>query len=182
MAFLAIGDNATGGQLRHRRQGTMDFTGGSVDAMVDLMFLGIDKNGNTSTSTLNSGVLTFTAGKFQHQFTDLQARRNPPLLPIMKPASAPSTSVAPRRALTVNNSLELGHTTIAAPTGTGPASTLGALNITNGAAYVNNIIVGNLSTNNSHRGQRRHADRFQHAGDQRQRSGQLLRSPVPPWA
>jgi len=148
VSFLAIGDNATGGSSSSGANGTLDFTGGSVNAMVDVMLLGIDKNGNTSTTTLNQGVLTFTSGNFnvntltpgaQESST---AANNEACVGIVNVSGAGAT-------LAVNTVLELGHTTIAAPTGSAPARTSGALNITNGNAYVNNVIVGNLSTNNT---------------------------------
>ena len=147
VAFLAIGDNATGGSSGTAANGTMDFTGGSVDAMVDLMFLGIDKNANSGAGA-NTGTLTFTAGSFNINALTLGAQESStaanenPCVGIVNVSGAGAT-------LTVNNVLELGHTAISAPTSTGPANTLGALNITNGAAYVNNIIVGALSAGNA---------------------------------
>jgi pectin methylesterase-like acyl-CoA thioesterase len=148
VAFLAVGDNVTGGSSSSGANGTLDFTGGSVDAMVDLIYLGIDKNGNTSTSTLNEGVLTFTAGNINVNSLTAGAQEsstaanNEACVGIVNLNGAGA-------ALTVNNVLELGHTTISAPTGSAPARTSGTLNITNGTAYINNIIVGALSTNNN---------------------------------
>jgi hypothetical protein len=146
LAFLAIGDNATGGSSSTAGNGTMDFTGGSVDAMVDLMYLGIDKNGNSGTGA-NTGTLTFTAGNININMLTAGAQESAtagntnPCVGIVNVSGAGA-------ALTVNNFLELGHTTVTSPTGAG-ARTTGALNITNGAAYVSNIIVGVSSTNNS---------------------------------
>jgi hypothetical protein len=146
VAFMAIADNATGGSSGTAANGTMDFTGGSVNAMVDLMYLGIDKNANSGTGA-NTGTLTFTAGSFNiNILTDgaqesSTAGNTNPCVGIVNVSGAGAT-------LTVNNFLELGHTTIASPTGAGARSS-GALNITNGAAYVSNIIVGASSTNNT---------------------------------
>jgi pectin methylesterase-like acyl-CoA thioesterase len=148
VAFLSVGDNATGGSSSSGANGTLDFTGGSVDAMVDLMFLGIDKNANSSTSALNQGVLTFTSGNIN--VNSLTAGAQESSTAANNEACVGTVNVSGAGAtLTVNNVLELGHTTIGAPTGTAPARTLGVLNVTNGNAYINNVIVGNLSTNNS---------------------------------
>lgn len=148
VTFMAIGDNATGGSSSSGANGTVDFSGGSVDAMIDTLFLGIDKNGNTSTSTLNQGVLTFTAGSIN--VNNLTAGAQESSTAANNEACSGTVNVnGASAALTINNTLELGHTTIASPTGTAPARTSGTLAINNGAAYVNNIITGNLSTNNS---------------------------------
>ncbi|MGA2500501.1 MAG: pectinesterase family protein [Tepidisphaeraceae bacterium] len=147
VAFMSVGDNATGGSSSTASLGTMDFTGGSVDALVDLMYLGIDKNNNTGANAI-TGTVTFTTGSINvntltagAQESSSAANKNP-CVGIVNVSGAGAT-------LTVNNFLELGHTTITAPSSTGPANTRGALNVTNGNAYINNVIVGNLSTNNS---------------------------------
>jgi hypothetical protein len=145
---VAIGDNATGGSSSSGANGTLDFSGGSVNALIDSLFLGIDKNGNTSTSTLNQGVLTFTSGNINVNLLTAGAQESSTAANNEACAGIVNVNGA-GAALTVNNFLELGHTTIASPTGTAPARTSGTLNINSGAAYVNNIITGALSTNNS---------------------------------
>ena len=53
VTFFSIGDNVTGGSTSSGAFGTVDFSYGTVDAMVDQMFMGIDKLANTSSTTSN---------------------------------------------------------------------------------------------------------------------------------
>ena len=150
VTWWAIGDmnaNASSAQLSI---GTNDFSNGTVDALVDTMSLGRDCSPQHTASGFNVGVLTFNAGTI-----DVNT------LLVGNQALGPITSFAGQLGivnvlgstakLVVNNTLELGHTTVAFVPGTGgtnAAKTFGVLNIRNGGTVLaNRIIAGAASTN-----------------------------------
>ena len=111
--------------------GTCDFTGGSVDAMVTTMTVGRASNNTGGTSGGNSrGTLTMTSGIID--VDTLQVG--------IQPANngfknGDGTVNINGGVLKVNTVLQIGQAT----GGTAAASTVGRLNITSGAAYVNEI-------------------------------------------
>ncbi len=153
ITFFSIGDNVTGGSTSSGAFGTVDFSFGSVDALVDQMFLGIDKLANTSSSTPNTGTFTFTSGTVNVNGLTMGAQESPtaannaPCIGIVNINGANNPSRA-NAMLVVNKTLEMGHTSTAT-TGTGAPGTFGSLNVTNGTVAVSNIIVGTFTTTNS---------------------------------
>ncbi len=150
VTFVSIGDNVTGGSTSSGAFGTLDLTSGAVDAMVDQMFLGIDKLANTSSTTGNTGTFNFTSGTVNINGLTMGAQESPtaannaPCVGIVNINGAGNPSPT-NATLIVNNTLELGHTSTAT-TGTGAQKTFGSLNVTNGTVNVSNIIVGKFTT------------------------------------
>src|SRR5207237_1337048 len=60
--FWSIGDMASSGSSSANANGTNDFTGGSVDALIDTLSLGRDRAGGNTGSTTTRGTLIFTSG------------------------------------------------------------------------------------------------------------------------
>jgi hypothetical protein len=114
------------------------------------MFMGIDKQANTSSTTSNTAIFTFMAGTVNVNGLTMGAQEsstaanNAPCVGIVNinGANNPSRTNA---TLIVNGTLEMGHTTTAT-TGTGAPNTFGQLNATNATLNVNNIIVGRFTT------------------------------------
>lgn len=147
VTFWSVGDNATSGSSSTTASGLVDFTGGTVDAKVDQMYMGIDKNTSTGTGP-NQGTLTFTAGTFDVNTLVLGAQESPngttaACAGVVNVSGAGAT-------LVVNSNLVMGSTVLLAAAGNAATNTFGTLNITNGTATINNIIAGTttLSTKN----------------------------------
>jgi hypothetical protein len=150
VTFFSIGDNVTGGSTSSGAFGTVDFSFGSIDALVEQMFLGIDKLANTSSTTPNTGTLNFTFGTVNVNGLTMGAQESPtaannaPCIGVVNINGSGNPS--PTNAmLIVNSTLELGHTATAT-TGTAAAGTYGSLNATNATVLANNIIVGKFTT------------------------------------
>ena len=142
--FWTIGDMASNGSSSATAQGTNDFSGGIVDAMVDTMSLGRDRQGGNTGTAATKGTLTFTAGIIDvntlfignQQFT--AAANVNPMNGVLNVNGAAAT-------LRVNTVLTLGRTSVNSLAAT---NSFGVLNITNGTVLANNITVGAVSTNN----------------------------------
>ena len=144
-----MADSASSAQLSI---GTNDFSLGTVDALVETMSLGRDCAPQHTSAGFNVGVLTFTAGTMD--VNNLIAGNQ-----VLGPATSFAGNLGivnvngAAAKLVVNNTLELGHTTVAFVPGTGgtnAAKTYGILNIRNGGIVLaNRIIVGAASTNNN---------------------------------
>jgi pectin methylesterase-like acyl-CoA thioesterase len=148
VTFWSIGDNATSGNSSTTASGLVDFSGGTVDAKVDQMYMGIDKNTSTGTGP-NLGTLTFTAGTVDVNTLVLGAQESPngttaACAGVVNVNGASAT-------LLVNSNLIMGSTVLLAAAGNAATNTFGTLNVTNGMAKINNVIAGTttLSTKNS---------------------------------
>jgi pectin methylesterase-like acyl-CoA thioesterase len=144
ISHWGVGDTAIGSGSSAAAFGKVDFTGGSVDIMVDSMFLGRDRNG---TAALDSGVFTFTAGNVNINTLEVGYQGSASTGSAVSGTMNVTGIKGASPKLTVNTTLELGHTTL---TG-GPANALntrGVLNIFNGAVNANNVIVGASSITN----------------------------------
>ena len=126
-----MADSASSAQLSI---GTNDFSLGTVDALVETMSLGRDCAPQHTSAGFNVGVLTFTAGTMD--VNTLIAGNQ-----VLGPATSFAGNLGivnvngAAAKLVVNNTLELGHTTVAFVPGTGgtnAAKTYGILNIRNG--------------------------------------------------
>jgi autotransporter-associated beta strand protein len=119
--------------------GTNDFSGGSVDALVDTLLIGRSQKTTGANST---GVLTFTSGTIDANTVQLgfQAQSGATSAGIGRMNVNGSGAV-----LVVNTTLELGHTS----GGGGTTNTFGVLSINGGAVYVNSIIAGGNSGPNA---------------------------------
>jgi len=152
VTWWSIGDMGDSASSAQQSVGTNDFSLGTVDALVETMSLGRDCLPQHTAGGFNIGVLTFTAGTI-----DVNS------LVVGNQALGPNTSIAgnlgivnangPAAKLVVNNTLELGHTTVAfvpGVSGTNAAKTYGILNIRNGGTVLaSRISVGAASTNNN---------------------------------
>jgi len=145
VTWWAIGDMNANASSAQVSIGTNDFTGGSVDALVNVISLGRDCTPNHTATPNIIGVLTFSAGVI-----DVNT------LYVGNQALGPSgtASVTPLRGfvnvngtatLIVNNNLVLGNTTVFSLPAT---NTSGTLNIRNGTVCANSISTGAVSTNN----------------------------------
>lgn len=145
VTFWSVGDNATAGSTSNGALGTNDFTGGTIDILVDQMFLGIDKQGQTSASNPAKGTVIYTGGIINVNALTLGAQESSTTANL-GPAVGVMTLNGANATLQVNSSLELGHTTIS---GNSALTSFGQLNVTNGTVCANNVIVGAVSTNNN---------------------------------
>jgi len=133
-----IGDNSAAGSINSPSSGTNDFTGGKVDALVDLMFVGRGAQNNSSTSP-GVGTLTFNNGTINVNTLYLGYQN---LGTNLTSSGIGTVNVISTNAmLIVNSSLELGratNTTVVTPSGT--------LNIREGRVLASNIIAGGTAT------------------------------------
>ncbi len=141
MTFWGIGDNGGSGSSSAAANGLVDFGNGFVDAWVDSMVLSRDRqSGSAATVT---GVLSFNSGNINVNTITVGDQSG------TSTGSSCVGTVNVKDAgatLVVNNTLELGHTTLA----TGNAlTTKGTLNVTNGFVFANSIVVGAVSTANT---------------------------------
>jgi hypothetical protein len=117
--------------------GTNDFSGGSVDAMVDLLFLGRGRVGTTAntgigTLTLDDGVVdvnTLRLGTMVDEATSTNA------------SGVGIANVNGTATLVINTALEFAHiNTVAAASQSAIAATRGTLNINGGTVQAPNIL------------------------------------------
>lgn len=138
-----IGDMASSGSSSSQAIGTNNFSGGSIDALVDTMILARDRNGGQTGSGATIGVLTFTAGT-----VDVNTLIVGDEVFGSTGNSNPMTGIVnvngPSATLIVNTNLLLGNTTVSS---TAAARTSGTLNIRDGTVRANLITVGANSTN-----------------------------------
>jgi pectin methylesterase-like acyl-CoA thioesterase len=140
VTYWGVGDTAVSGSSSASCFGKVDFSNGSINAWVNTLVLGRDRNGNATDT--DNGVFTFTAGNV-----------NVNTLIVGDQASASTGCVATGTLnvngasafLTVNNTLALGQTTLTVSPAT---SASGVLNIINGTVNASNITVGAVSVNN----------------------------------
>jgi len=144
VTWWAIGDMNANASSAQVAVGTNDFTGGTVDALVDVLSLARDCSPNHTATANNVGVLTFSAGVID---VNTVYAGNQSL--------GPNTSTAPNlgfinvngtATLRVNSSLVLGRTV--QTTGAAVLATRGQLNIRSGTVLANSISAGANSTNN----------------------------------
>ena len=139
--FWTVGDMSSSGSSSSNCNGTNDFTGGTVDILVDTMSLGRDRQGGNTGSGTTKGTLIFTAGIIDvntlyvgNQFFTTAGNSNP---------MAGLVNVnGPGATLKVNTSLVLGNTTV---NSTAAQKTAGTLQINGGTVLANAISVGGFS-------------------------------------
>jgi pectin methylesterase-like acyl-CoA thioesterase len=143
--FWTIGDMSSSGSSSSQAAGTNDFSGGTVDLLVDTMSLGRDRVGGNTGSGTTIGTLTFTAGTIDvnnllvgNQAFSTVGNKNP-MTGVVNVNGANAT-------LVVNKTLTLGNTTVASQAAT---NTTGILNVRDGTVRANNIAVGVYSTVNT---------------------------------
>jgi pectin methylesterase-like acyl-CoA thioesterase len=136
-----IGDNGQNSSSSATTIGLTDFSGGTVDALVDVMFLGRDRqNGSAATLT---GTLSFTAGIIDVNTLTIGNQTGT----TTGSGCLGTVNVKDTNAkLVVNTTMELGHTTVV---GGNALVTKGTLNITNGIVLANTVIVGTGSASNA---------------------------------
>jgi hypothetical protein len=143
VTWWALGDMNAVASSSQVSVGTNDFTGGTVDALVNVMSVTRDCVASHTAGTAIIGVLTFSAGT-----VDVNT------LYVGNQAIGPSTSSTPLRGivnvnggtLVVNSNLVLGNTTVA--NSVAATNTSGTLSIRNGTVRANSISTGTQSTNN----------------------------------
>ncbi|MEK7781390.1 MAG: pectinesterase family protein [Verrucomicrobiota bacterium] len=144
VTWWSLGDMNASASSAQVSVGTNDFTGGTVDAMVDVLSLGRDCSPNHTATANIIGVLTFSAGTIDAN--TIYAGNQ---------SLGPTTSLAPNigilnvngaATLRVNSNLVLGRTVNAS--GTAATRTSGTLNIRNGTVLAHSISAGTTSTNN----------------------------------
>jgi len=139
--FWTIADMSSSGNSSANCNGTNDFTGGTVDILVDTMSLGRDRQGGNTGSSTTMGTLIFTAGMIDvntiyvgNQFFSTTGNSNP--MAGLVNVNGPSAT------LKVNTSLVLGNTTVIS---TAAQKTVGTLQINGGTVLANRISVGGNS-------------------------------------
>jgi hypothetical protein len=136
VGLWTIGDNSSG-SMAAPTSGTNDFSGGTVDAMVDNLFVGRGRDGTTTNTGI--GVFTFTAGTVA--VNTLRLGTMVDSVPSTNASGIGTANVNGSGVLIVNTVLELGHTNKAAPsTAAAVATTRGTLNINGGTVQATNVI------------------------------------------
>lgn len=142
VATWTTGDNLSGNSGSNQSAGTNDFTGGAVDASVDIMYLGRGQNSSSRTPP-GVGRLTFDQGivDVNTLYAGFHSVANG------ASAGIGTIDVNGTARLIVNSVLELGHIT-PSTSGAGAGNTRGSLNIFGGTVMANTIAVGtNISAN-----------------------------------
>jgi len=145
VSFWSIADMQSTGSSSSFANGTNDFTGGTVDALVNVMSLGRDRNGGNTGSTATRGTLTFTSGTIDVN-TLLVGNQAFSATGNSNPMAGVVNVNGPSATLVVNTSLVLGNTTVSS---TAAAATSGTLNIRDGTVRAKVISVGANSTANN---------------------------------
>lgn len=144
VTWWSLGDMNANASSAQVSVGTNDFSGGTIDAMVDVLSLGRDCSPNHTATANNIGTLTFNAGTIDAN--TIYAGNQ---------SLGPNTSTAPNlgfinvngsATLKVNSALVLGRTI--QTSGSAALQTRGVLNIRNGTVLANSITAGATSTNN----------------------------------
>jgi len=135
VGIWTVGDNSAGG-LTGPSSGTNDFSGGSVDGMFDLLFLGRGRVGTTVNTGI--GVLTFDRGT-----VDVNTLRLGTMVDEATSTNASgvgTVNVNGSGILIVNTILEFSHTnTLAAAAPSASAGMRGTLNVNGGSVQASNI-------------------------------------------
>ena len=142
--FWTIGDMSSSGSSSANCNGTNDFTGGTVDILVDTMSLGRDRQGGNTGTTVTKGTLTFTAGTVDVNTIFIGNQQFTTLLNTNPMAGVVNVS-GPTAVLKANTTLVLGRTSVGS---TAALRTVGTLNITNGTVFANSVSVGTNSITN----------------------------------
>jgi len=139
----SVGDTATSGGSSAQCFGKVDFSNGSIDAMVDNLILGRDRT-ITGAQQAN-GSFTFSSGMLDVNTLNI-AYQGTPTSTSLGVAVGTMNVKGPNAVLKVNNNIEMAHTTLTAA----PATLAnGTLNIIGGSVYANNISVGAVSITNN---------------------------------
>jgi fibronectin-binding autotransporter adhesin len=134
-----IGDAAKNAQTFGAGSGTVDLTGGTVNALVDELNIGISSPNSTTASSVESGTLTFDAGVISAATVTLSD--NPATGSYDGPAQG-TLNVNGTATLVVSGTLNLGATSVAPGSGTPTAK----LNINGGSAWVNTLAAAGNGT------------------------------------
>ena len=141
VTFWSVGDMADSGSSSSAANGTNDFSGGTVDILVNTMSLGRDRSGNNSGSTTTMGTLTFAAGTINAN-TLLVGNQAFSTAGNSNPMAGVANVGGPTALLVVNTNLVLGNTTVAS---SAAGATRGILNVKDGTVWANAISVGAYS-------------------------------------
>ena len=134
VATFSVGDESPLGSSNQRGAGTVDFSGGFVDAMIDTAYVGRSMNGNnTSTGASGTGTLTLSAGTLDVNTLELGFQTSGTGTGI---GAVGTVNVNGSGSLLVNSVMELSHNNAA----TTPAQ--GTLNISGGNVSANRISAG----------------------------------------
>jgi hypothetical protein len=135
----SIGDNSAQSSSSSSSTGTIDFSLGSVDALVNTISVGV---GQTSTGANSSGTLTFVSGTINVNTLQIGVQSANGATS----AGAGHVNVNGTNALLVVNSvLRVGATS----GGAGTTNTYGTLSINRGTVWANTIVAGAISGTNS---------------------------------
>jgi pectin methylesterase-like acyl-CoA thioesterase len=141
VSFWGIADNGRSGSSSATTLGTVDFSGGTVDALVDTLILGRDRQSGSAASL--SGTLIFNSGTINVNNLTIGDQTGT----ATGSGCLGAVNVnGPAATLLVNSTLELGHTTLP---GGNALNTRGLLNVNSGTVLANNIIVGAVSISNA---------------------------------
>lgn len=136
VGLWTVGDNSAG-SLPVLSSGTNDFSGGTLDALVDKLFLGRGRHGTTTNTGL--GVLTF-----DHGVLDVNLIRIGTMVDEPSSTNAAGIGIANVNGdavLIVNHTLELAHTNVTAPAAPwAVTNTVGILNINGGTVLATNVV------------------------------------------
>jgi pectin methylesterase-like acyl-CoA thioesterase len=141
--FWTVGDMSSSGGSSANANGTNNFSGGTVDILVDTMSLGRDRQGGNTGTGVTRGTFIFTAGTVDVN-TLLLGNQAFTATANSNPMNGVMVVNGPTAVLKVNTVLTLGNTTVTSAAAT---NTSGILNVTNGTVYANSITVGPVSTN-----------------------------------
>jgi autotransporter-associated beta strand protein len=128
-----IGDNSLQSSSSSASIGTNDFTGGTVDILVDAMVLG--KSQKTTNGATSLGVLTFTSGGIDVNTVQIGAQST---VNATNAGVGQVNVISTNALLSVNSVLELGHVS----GGVGGGNSFGSLNVNGGVVAANTISAG----------------------------------------
>lgn len=148
VTWWAIGDMAGYGSTAQVAIGTNDFTGGYIDALVDVMSLGRDTTGSqtgTGSGRVNTGTLAFDKGVID---VNLLIVGNQSLGPTgnLTPNAGYVFVNGPEAVLRVNDELRLAATAVAS---TSARDTYALVSVNGGTVCANTITVGQYSASNA---------------------------------
>ncbi|HTX21601.1 MAG TPA: polysaccharide lyase family 7 protein, partial [Candidatus Aquilonibacter sp.] len=145
VGIFSVGDDSAVGNSNQRSAGTVDLTGGTLDALINLAYIGQSMNGtNTGTAASATGTLTFEDGTLDVNTLEIGYQT---LAAGTGPGAVGTVNVNGDGLLQVNQSLELAHGTNSSP----PVQ--GTLNLNGGTVKVTNLNGGGgISTININSG------------------------------
>jgi len=156
MSVFAIADSASPEIPANANvRGQVNLSNGTVDALVDRLFMGVDRTNNNGQMTVQA-TLTLAAGTFDvnEAFLGFQRSGNNQGSDTSTGFAGPEGTVFvnSNAVFKVNRNLHLGYTTAAAPAGTtSPERTFGKVVVGTGTLMASNVVVGGVtrhSTNN----------------------------------